>query len=99
MTAAAASALTSSGLSLSFVLPLPDDFTPQPRQRATRNVGRVSAHRRGKSAAMRVASTAEAGIIAFAPPPGAIGVRTLWAMLLGLFLARLLWSLISIIWS
>lgn len=82
-----ASASTSPGLLLSFARPLPDDFS-RPR------LGRVGARGRGKSAALRVASTSEAGHVAFAPPPGAIGYRTLWAMLLGLFIMRVLLSLI-----
>lgn len=83
-----ASASTSSGLS--FVLPLHDDFV---RRRTPRAAEGTSAGR-NKPAMVRAVSTTEAGRIAFAPPPGALGYRTLWAMLLGLFIMRVLLSLI-----
>lgn len=84
-----ASASTSSGLS--FVLPLHDDFV---RRRTPRNAEGAGASGRGRPATVRAASPPEAGRIAFAPPPGALGYRTLWAMLLGLFIMRVLLSLI-----
>lgn len=83
-----ASASTSSGLS--FVLPLHDDFV---RRRIPRRAEGVSAGH-GRPAAMRVASATEAGRSTFAPPPGALGYRTLWAMLLGLFVMRLILALL-----
>lgn len=73
---------------LSFVLPLDlggHEKAETPRLR-----------KRGASAALNAASAPAAGILAWAPPPGALGHRTLWAMLLGLFVARLLWSALSL---
>ena len=67
-----------SSSALSFVLPI---GTAAPTPAAD---GRPHARRRGRSAAMEVAETAVSGVIKQAGPPGAIGVRTLWAMMLGL---------------
>lgn len=65
---------------MSFVLSLED----QPADAAVRR------RRRGASAAVEAAARAGAGIIAQAPPPGTLGVRTLWAAMLVFLVAALL---------
>ena len=88
VTPAAAADLSSSALS--FVMPL---GTAAPAD------GRPRARKRGQSAAMAVAETAVSGVLKQAGPPGAYGVRTLWAMCLGLWVLWLLRALLAALWS
>lgn len=66
---------------LTFVLPVDShpwaDDRPRPRRREV-------------SAALKAAGRSRLGLLAKAPPPGAIGHRTLWAMCWLLFAAALL---------
>lgn len=82
MTAASMSAM-------SFVLPMGAAAPIGPAPAAPRH------RKHGQSSAVEMAARPEAGILAFAPPPGTIGVRTLCAALWVLFGARLVFALLT----